>query len=108
MRGKNNFDYVSKISPQNCVFYENFLLKQPIRTEYLIKQKPQDALVGKQERMKRGRQPAFWFSVQCLYNWGIETAANHSWQDFLMEIKIECYFSLRVILNETFDINNIG
>ena len=38
---------------QNCVFYRTEIhgtvLKQPIRVEYLIKQKPQAALSGKQE-----------------------------------------------------------
>ena len=39
------------------------LLKQPIRIEYLIKQKPRGTLAGKQERMRRGKLPAVYFSV---------------------------------------------
>ena len=39
---------VPKFLPQNCVFYQmeirRTVLKQPVRTEYLIKQKPQGAL----------------------------------------------------------------
>ena len=39
---------MSKLSPQNCVFYRietrRTVLKQPIRIEYLIKQKPRGAL----------------------------------------------------------------
>ena len=39
---------VSKFLPQNCVFYgteiRGTVLKQPIRIEYLIKQKPRGAL----------------------------------------------------------------
>ena len=33
----------------------NVLLKQPIRIEYLIKQKSRGTFAGKQERMRRGR-----------------------------------------------------
>ena len=43
---------VSKFSPQNCVFYRTEIhgtvLKQPIRIEHLIKQKPRGALAEKQ------------------------------------------------------------
>ena len=57
---------VSKFSPQNCVFYQTEIrgtvLKQPIRIEYLIKQKPRGALAEKQvlaggshRRHRRGR-----------------------------------------------------
>ena len=39
---------MSKFSPQNCAFYlieiRRTVLKQPIRIEYLIKQKPRGAL----------------------------------------------------------------
>ena len=48
VRGKKKFTLMSKFSPQNCVFYRmeirRAMLKQPIRTEYLIKQKPRGAL----------------------------------------------------------------
>ena len=41
-----------KKTPQNCVFYQTKIhgtaLKQPIRIEYLIKQKPRGALAVKQ------------------------------------------------------------
>ena len=43
---------VSKFLPQNCVFYRKEIhgtvFKQPIRIEYLIKEKPRGALVEKQ------------------------------------------------------------
>ena len=44
---KKSLPTVSKFSPQNCVFYQTEIhetvLKQPIRIEYLIKQKPRGA-----------------------------------------------------------------
>ena len=53
---------VSKVSTcqrfrRKAVYFteRNILLKQPIRIEYLIKQKPRGALAGKQERTRRGR-----------------------------------------------------
>ena len=43
---------VSKFSPQKCVFYRTKIhgtvLKQPIRIEYLIKQKPRETRAEKQ------------------------------------------------------------
>ena len=43
--------YMSKFSPQNCVFcrteFHGKVLKQPIRIEYLTKQKPRGALTEK-------------------------------------------------------------
>ena len=42
--------------PKTMYFTEhNVLLKQPIRIEYLTKQKPRGLLAGKQELMRRGR-----------------------------------------------------
>ena len=51
----------SKMSLESCVFYQTEIhgtvLKQPIRIEYLIKQKLRGLLAGKQDRMddRRGR-----------------------------------------------------
>ena len=47
---------VFMVSPQNCVFYRTEIhgtgLKQPLRIEYLIKQKPRGTLVEKQLSQK--------------------------------------------------------
>ena len=54
---------MSKFSPQNCVFYwtefRRTVLKQPIRIEYLIKQKPRGALALQVNRIA-GRQKLDW------------------------------------------------
>ena len=45
---------LSKFSQQNCVFYRTEIhrtvMKQPIRTDNLIKQKPRAAVAGKHDR----------------------------------------------------------
>ena len=54
---------MSKFSPQNCVFYwtefRRTVLKQPIRIEYLIKQKPRGALALQVNRIA-DRQKLDW------------------------------------------------
>ena len=57
---------------------QNVLLKQPIRIDYLMKQKPRGALAGKQERMRHQKRWAakwrvtvsgeLWFMTSYLEN----------------------------------------
>ena len=69
---------VSKFLPKNSVVYKTEIhgtvLEQPIRIEYIIKQKPRGALAGKQDRINglhgRGRYIA---TTKCFHKllWGI-------------------------------------
>ena len=60
------------------------MLKEPIRTDDLIEQKPRAGLSGKEELMRRGSATEFSVSTFSLGNLNL---------NFLVELKSEGYFA---------------